>query len=193
MQGYGNNTGGAAISKIVVLTGPESCGKTTLAEQLSEHTRAPLVTESSRDYLDQKISGDSHFRYSEIDLLEIASQQHKQETQALDSKPGLLICDTDLLVLIIWSEVRFGHCHPWILDTFRDTLGLYKRHYLLCDHDIPWEADALRENPSSRGELFELYRQKLEYFGLEYSVMTGSRDNRLHAAMALLASNTPFP
>lgn len=101
---------------------------------------------------------------------------------------GLVICDTDLLVLIVWSEVRFGQSHPWILETFASRLDADNRHYLLCDCDIPWQPDPLRESADSRPELFELYKQKLDYFGLPYTVVSGSREQRLSAALALAKS-----
>mgnify|MGYP006087108399 FL=1 len=149
--------------------------------------RAPLVPEASREYLSQKMSRDSQFHYSEPDLLEIANQQQREEQLALAQNPDLLICDTDLLVLIIWSEIRFGDCHQWILDTFARNIASQKRHYLLCDYHIPWQPDPLRENPDDREELFNLYQQKLEHYQLNYSVIKGSLHERMEASMGLLA------
>ena len=146
-----------------------------------------MVPEVSRDYLNQKISQDSHFLYSEPDLLEIASQQVHVEQIALNKNPNLLICDTDLLVLIIWSEVRFGYCHQWILDTFKDSLSSHKRHYVLCDYNIPWQPDPLRENPDDREDLFQLYQQKLDFYQLDYSIIAGSVSERVDASMELIA------
>ena len=54
------------IKEIVVVTGPESCGKTTLARQLADRWEAPLVSEAARDYLQNKGS------YQKSDLLKIA-------------------------------------------------------------------------------------------------------------------------
>ena len=148
--------------------------------------RAPLVPEVSREYLNQKISRDSHFRYSESDLLEIANQQQCKEQQALDKNPGLLICDTDLLVLIVWSEIRFGICHKWILDTFASNISMQQRHYFLCDCQVPWEPDPMRENADDREELFQLYQQKLEHHQVDYSIIEGNVDERVAQSMGLL-------
>jgi len=104
----------------------------------------------------------------------------------LNKESSLLLCDTDLLVIIIWSEVRFGHCHPWILDTFKQQITNPSRHYLLCDYDVPWEADPLRESADSRDTLFELYKQKLEHYKLDYSVMRGDVQNRVASAQTIL-------
>jgi len=177
-------------SDILVLTGPESCGKTTLATMLSETLQAPLVPEVSREYLDQRLSQDSQFQYSESDLLEIADRQFQSEEFALAKSPGILVCDTDLLVLIIWSEVRFGHCHDWILDAFDESISRGRRHYLLCDYQIPWEPDPLREHADSREKLFRLYLQKIEFFGLSCSIVEGDPGERLDLAIDILNTNT---
>lgn len=166
-----------------MLTGPESCGKTTLATALGKALQVPVVPETSRDYLNQKLSVHGGFRYSEKDLLAIAHEQQTLENKALKQQPELLVCDTDLLVIILWSEVRFGECHPHILDTFENVIAEGNRHYLLCDHDIPWHPDPLRESADDRPELYDLYQQKLEHYDLPYTVMTGNEQKRLAKAL----------
>jgi nicotinamide riboside kinase len=169
-----------------VLTGPESCGKTTLAHTLCESLHAPLVPEVAREYLNQKINLNNQFEYSEPDLLEIATAQDKTEAMVLEKQPALVLCDTDLLVLIIWSEVRFGHCHPWILDTFASRTEQHNRYYLLCDFNVPWQPDPLRESSDSREELYNLYLQKLEHYNLDYTIMAGSVQERMDLATKML-------
>ena len=178
--------GGFEITELLVLTGPESCGKTTLAERLSRSLVAPLVPEVARDYLVHKMDNDSHFQYDEKDLLKIARQQVDAESRSLVSSPDILVCDTDLLVLIVWSEVRFGFCHSWILNSFDSLLESHNRHYLLCDTDVPWEHDPLRESADSREELFQLYIQKLDHYGLKYDVVSGTETQREARAINLI-------
>ena len=145
-----------------------------------------MVPEASRPYLNERMAVDGNFRYSESDLLAIARAQHQAERDALAAQPRLLVCDTDLLVIILWSEVRFGQCHSWIRDTFAAVNGRGERHYLLCDCDIPWQHDPLRESADSRPELFELYRQKLEHYRLPFTVVSGERERRLATALATI-------
>ena len=38
-------------TEILVITGPESSGKTTLAAQLADYWKTPIVAEASRGYL----------------------------------------------------------------------------------------------------------------------------------------------
>ena len=99
------------IKEIVVLTGPESCGKTTLARQLADRWEVPLVNEAARDYLQNKDS------YKESDLLEIAKLQNAMEQKKTVLPAEKLVCDTDLLVILIWSEFKYGSCDPWIRET----------------------------------------------------------------------------
>ena len=138
----------------IVLTGPESSGKTTLAEQLAAHYKISWVPEYARSYLHQL--GRS---YREEDLLAIAQGQVQQEDKAARANPHLLICDTSLLVILIWSRVRYGRCHPWIKAQWQQRTV---DHYLLCRPDLPWHPDPQRENPHTRDELFVLYQQALQ-------------------------------
>jgi len=171
-------------TEILVMTGPESSGKTTLAGLVAEYWGTPLVPEMARDYLKGKDS------YQQHELLEIAKQQHKQERMALSRFPEKIVCDTDLLVIMIWSEVKYGHCDPWIYSTFENCIKqpTSTRYYYLCDPDIPWQADPLRENPKNRDELFRLYLQKLDNYALDYSVIKGKPQERLQQILTISAS-----
>lgn len=173
------------MTQIHVLTGPESSGKTTLASTLANYWSAPLVAEQSRIYLEER-SGDPEFSYAQADLLAIARKQISVEQFALAEEPEQLICDTDLLVLIVWSEVKYGNCDKWILDQFRQGLDLGNRHYILCDWQIPWEADPLRENPDDREKLFRLYQSRLTDFGIDYTAVSGSSMQRFKQIQAAL-------
>jgi nicotinamide riboside kinase len=166
-------------SEIIVITGPESSGKTTLAGQLSDHWEAPLVPEIARDYLKGKNS------YQQHDLLKIAEQQYEQEQIFLSHFIGKIICDTDLLVIMIWSEFKYGYCDPWIYNTFENSIKqkASTRYYYLCDSKIPWQADELRENPDNRDELFNLYLQKLKQYELDHSIVKGGQDERLQQVL----------
>ena len=168
------------MTRLFVTTGPESSGKTTLARQLSCAFQAPLVTEASRDYLTALYAKHPGYRYDASDLLHIARLQTTRERQAQRGATPLLVCDTDLLVIVIWSEVVFGSCAPALMKLFEDSLAQAQRHYLLCDwRGIPWEPDPLRENPHDRDMLFARYQAKLEQLQLNYDVVSGIEAQRL--------------
>ena len=156
----------------VVVTGPESSGKTTLARTLAAHYQVPWVEEYARNYIEQLARP-----YQEADLLRIAQGQTQVEDKAAQNHPPLLICDTSLLVIYVWSHYRYGRCHPWIEDQ------LAQRpvdHYLLCRPDLPWQPDPQRENPHDRDELFSQYEKML--CEKSYTIVAGQGSVRLKAA-----------
>ena len=160
----------------VIITGPESSGKTTLAAALAAHYGTPWVPEYARTYLDQLDRP-----YREADLLEIAQGQVRQEEAAARSKPNLLLCDTSLLVIKIWSDYRYGRCHPWIEAQLAQRPV---RHYLLCRPDIPWQPDPQRENPHDRDKLFVLYQQALRT--KPHTTIEGNQAQRMSISIEII-------
>lgn len=161
--------------KRISVTGPESTGKSWLAEQLASHYQTHWVTEFAREYLEE--NGPD---YGPEDVVKIAKGQLEKEEKAALQCRKLLFCDTDMLVTKIWSEVVFGACPPWIEQQF--TTHVYDL-YLLCYPDIPWEADPLRENPENREELFWLYESALRKQGFPFRVVKGMGTQRLENAI----------
>ena len=147
------------MAKIIV-TGPESCGKTTLSQALSNHFRIPFSKEYAREYL-QELGRD----YSQEDLITIAKKQ-------LEFEQDIQLLDTDLITIKIWSNYKYGSCDKWILEQI-ETQKSEKRFYLLCSPDIPWQADKQRENPNNREELFEIYKQELDDLEYNYFIVKG--------------------
>lgn len=173
------------MTRLLITTGPESSGKTTLATHLSATLDAPLVSEASRDYLTALYAKHPGCRYDQSDLLHIARLQLARESAAQRSDTPLLVCDTDLLVIVVWSEVVFGSCAPALMQLFEDSLHAGERRYLLCDwHGIAWEPDPLRENPHDRHLLHARYRAKLEALGLPFRSVGGNEESRLRQALA---------
>lgn len=177
----------------IAITGPESSGKTTLARQLAARFDAPCTPEYARIYLNLL-----QRPYTVSDIPAIARGQVRWEDtlQILANKPEkyksadfppLLICDTDILVLKIWSEFKYGHCDPYILERWREC-----RYdlYLLCLPDIPWAEDPLREHPAQRHELLQIYRSELSASGVPFSEIGGSSLERLGAAVAAIMQHT---
>ncbi|MES2624421.1 MAG: ATP-binding protein [Pseudomonadota bacterium] len=176
------------MTHILITTGPESCGKTTLAIQLGKKLHAPVVTEASRDWLNERYRLEPGYQYQQNDLLTIARLQHAREQEALAHNSRYLVCDTDLLVIVIWSEVVFGNCDSEIIDLLHHTLATTRRTYLLCDHHIPWQYDPLRVNPFDRDVLFALYLAKLESLGAEFITACGNKSERVMQVLRDIAA-----
>lgn len=163
--------------KKIAIIGPESTGKSTLCLGLAKHFNDPFVPEYGRKYLE--IKGRN---YQEADLLEITKGMLKMEDEKSSEAKRFLFCDTDLIMMKVWYEVKYGKCHPFVLDKLSQKPYDY---YLLCSPDLPWEADPLRENPNIREELFERYQQELEAYGFDYSVISG-KESRLDNAIEVV-------
>jgi len=164
--------------KRIAITGPESTGKSFLAQLLADHYRTVWIPEFSRVYLLQQ---EGSYNYS--DILKIARGQWKSEKALAKIARKVLFADTEMIVCKIWCEVKYGKCHQWILDAVeKQEYDLY----LLMEPDLPWEPDPLREHPESRKYLFDLYRNELEDRNLNYRIVSGLGDARLKNAIGFV-------
>ncbi len=166
-----------AIIKIAIV-GPESTGKSSLAQGLATHYGAPWVPEIARDYLKNRGGA-----YQLNDIIEIAYLQLKAEEEQIKNAHRFLFCDTTLLVNIIWASFVFKSIPQQLIDHYRS--DDYKLH-LLCHIDLPWEYDPLREHPQYREELFNLYAENLKQSNANFEVIRGQNNNRLQNAIAAI-------
>ena len=171
------------LKKIVIL-GPESTGKSTLCDALSKHYQTIWCEEYAREYLSKNGTA-----YTYENLLTIAEGQIANEERAtqkaIQENKSHLIIDTDMYVMKVWCEYVFNNCHPYILDQ------ISKRQYdayLLCDIDLPWTADEMREYPDEqpRKELFALYKELLMNQNTPWGIVSGTGEARTKNAIDLI-------
>jgi nicotinamide riboside kinase len=172
----------AAHGLTVVVTGAECSGKTTLASDLAGRLCVPWVGEYAREYLAERP------RYAAEDLVAIGEGQLRAE-RLVAARSSLVVADTDLLVVRIWSDERFGARDPR-LDAAIDALLAGPRHrfYLVPRPEMPWEPDPLREHPHERDRLHALHLTLLAELGLPHLELHGSRQARLEAAASAVAA-----
>ena len=169
-----------SIKKIVVI-GPESTGKSTLCEKLAAHYQTSWVPEYAREYLEKHGP-----EYSFEDLKDIAAGQIELEEEAVKElhekhSPPKLFIDTDMYVMKVWSEFVFNKCNNWILNRIAErNYDLY----LLCDVDLPWTKDDLREYPDLkvRKKLYCFYKDLLVNQHVPWCEISGDYDERLSKA-----------
>ncbi|UJP66108.1 AAA family ATPase [Mongoliitalea daihaiensis] len=163
--------------KKVVIIGPESTGKSTLAQQLAAYFQCPWVPEFAREYLDAL---DRSYTFG--DLLPIAKGQLDSEDQLAEQAKNILICDTDLHVIKVWSEHKYGKLDAWVDEQVQKRV--YDL-YLLTAIDIPWEEDPMREHPdpAMREYFWNLYLRLIAQTGIPYEVIAGDMDVRLEKSI----------
>jgi len=175
--------------KKIVIIGPESTGKSTLAAQLAEHFETAWCPEFAREFL---LSNGKDYTYE--DLLTIAKGQLSLEdeyTTSLEehSLPLLenggnipLFIDTDMYVMKVWCEFVFGECHRLILDNI---VSRKYDLYLLCNVDLPWIKDELREYPDleTRQKLYYIYKDTMINQSTPWIDISGNYEERLAKAI----------
>ena len=164
-----------AIRKIVI-TGPESTGKTELAAALSIKYNALYIPEYARQYVENL---DRKYTYADVE--EIARQQIELESEFIKKTTKILFYDTYLIITKVWFDVVF-HKHPDWLDNYiqESQIDLY----LLCNTDLPWIADGIRENGGEmRERLFEIYRDELDKYNFQYRIISGNGTDRTDNAI----------
>ncbi len=164
----------------IALFGPESTGKTTLAQQLARYYNSIWVPEYARHYLQRKWNNERK-TCEQSDILPIAVGQMKIENESALKTDTVLICDTDLLETMVYSEEYYeGSCDPLVKKyAVENTYDLYFLTYI----DTPWEADDLRDKPNEREEMFQAFQQTLIDYKRPYVLLKGNKKERLQEAV----------
>lgn len=166
------------ILKRIAIVGPECTGKSDLAAFLAEYYTTAWVPEFARSFLDVL-----NRPYQKSDLNTIAKGQALLEKTYESKANRILVCDTTLLVIKIWSEFKYGDCHEEIIQE----LNKHRYDlYLLTNVDLPWVDDPQREHPHQRQQLFTIYKNELQKMNTAFVEIKGERTERRAAAIAAI-------
>lgn len=162
--------------KKIVITGPESTGKTVLCRQLAAHFSAPFVPEYAREYV---VSLGRRYTYTDIEY--IARKQTEIEKEFSLNARNYLFFDTYLIITKIWFQWCYNKYPKWI-DTWLQASDVDL--FLLCNTDIPWESDEVRENGGeNRNTLFNLYLNEIKKYNFRYSIISETGTKRIENAI----------
>ncbi len=163
----------------IVVTGPECTGKTTVARYLGRHYKVTVIPEYARDY----ISGLGR-PYGYEDVAHVARHQIEEEREAVKKTGSFIILDTHLVITRVWFEVVFGKVPGFLLEQMKKKNNYY---FLLCNTDIEWVPDDVRENGGEMREtLFQRYHRIIEHYGWPYDILKGTGEERYRNALKLM-------
>jgi len=170
----------------IAIIGPESSGKSVLAQQLAVHFNEPLVKEYAREHLEKNGTF-----YEKVDLDFFAKKQIEKENAALNNANQFLFCDTNTLSIKVWSLYKYGTCSHYLQTQTENSI--YDKSLLLYP-DLPYQDDPLREDQplKNRLELFDLFEQELKKANATYSIIKGLEKDRLDNAIKSLQSLFSF-
>lgn len=161
--------------KRILITGPESCGKTTLAQRLAEIWNTTWTPEYAREYIETEL-GNNMDQLTPKDLNIIAERHYEQEHYAWLNGHHVTFSDTCAIETEIYANEFFGYVDPFIISKIepeRYDLALLMRP------DIPWEADPQRNLPDRRQEFYGKFKEKLEQYGIPYVEVGGLWEERI--------------
>lgn len=167
----------------IVLFGPESTGKSSLAETLAKEFTTEWVPEFARDYLQKKYDNSAEV-CAPTDLIPIAKGQIQLENERSKNANTYLFCDTNVLQTLTYAKVYYANFTSTVLE---QCVNQHKyTYYFLTYIDTPWVEDDLRDKPNQRSEMFTIFENVLIQRKLPYTVLKGNLKQRLQKATSII-------
>ena len=168
-----------ARPKIIVITGAESTGKSTLSEALALHYNVPFIPEIAREHVEKL---DRKYNYQDVE--NIARNQIKALNNYKNSDYPYIFVDTWLIITKIWFEKVFKKMPEWLeKEIHENKIDLF----LICDIDLPWIFDRVRENGGEqRTILHNNYIEEIKKLKTKFDIITGEKETRFQNALQFL-------
>ena len=152
--------------KKVLITGSESCGKTTLTDNLAKHFNTNRAHEFARDYL-------TSMNFDMNDMDQIAIGQYDLQEKIIPASNKVFFSDTSAIETYIYAIKYFGTSSATI-DKY---VELQKERYdlvLLMTPEVKWVDDGLRNLNEVRWEMHQKYIELLDKLGIKYHIISGT-------------------
>lgn len=172
----------AYYAKRICVFGPESSGKSTLAQSLASYFSTVMVPEYGRAYTDA-----FGVECSAADLLCIAEGQAAAMAAGARHANRILITDTDPVLTAVWAQMLLGVRMPELDNVAASDF------YLLTGIDIPWTDDGTRYFPDmpTRRRFFELCEAELNRRSLPFVRIAGGMEARLRDSVQAITARYP--
>ena len=166
----------------ISLHGPESVGKSMLAERLASHYGTVWVPEYGRAYCEAHGTD-----LGEDALLHIADVQQSTANGAARWCDRRLFLDTDPLMTAAWCEMMIGRIPDALLERPKADL------YLMLEPDLAWVDDGTRlyGDAESRDRFARICRHVLETAGVRWEPVEGTAQDRFDGAVAAVERLAP--
>jgi nicotinamide riboside kinase len=164
---------------IYVITGAESTGKSALTEWLANYFNVPYIPEFARSYIENL-----RRPYTYEDVEEIAMTQIKQINEYKNTSYPFIFADTWLIITKVWFELVFGESPLWLENEIKNTpVNLF----LVCDIDLPWIPDPVRENGGEkRVMLHKKYLEIIKENHFDYKIVSGKNSERYNNSLKII-------
>jgi len=168
--------------KKIVISGPESSGKSTLTKELAEYFESDYYPEYAREYVENLTE-----KYTYNDVVLIAKHQIEELSKTNFKKANRFVFyDTGLIITKVWFEYVFKKVPDFLLKSLTE---IKIDCYLLCYPDLAWKSDNVRENGGVfRVELFEKYKSEIEKYKINYFIIRKNGIQRFLSAKEYLSS-----
>lgn len=165
--------------KRVLITGSESCGKSTLADNLAKHFNTVRAQEFARDYL-------TSMNFDMNDMDKIAIGQYELQEEVIKKANKVYFSDTSAIETYVYAIKYFGKSS----ETIDKYLSLQKGRYdlvLLLTPEVKWVDDGLRNLNEVRWEMHKKYVEILLKLEIPYHVISGTDyEERTKKAISLV-------
>jgi HTH-type transcriptional repressor of NAD biosynthesis genes len=186
--------------KKFIFVGPESTGKTTLCQYLSNKYSTPWVSEMCRIVAEEKTSiinpnisaNDINFNFILDDFINMANRQNHEENLLTQKATNILICDNDSFALTVWCERYLGKYYNEIYDIYKkaDYLENEKKIYILTKPNVPFIQDGLRDGEHIRDWMYNKFLEEFKNKNIKYYIIDSPNyDERYLQAIKIIEDN----
>lgn len=151
----------------VGIIGPESTGKSTLAQYLARRYNGVLIPEYAREYM-QHLAPTYDYTYQDVENIAKHQVTQLQELHSTMGQEDLVFFDTELIITKVWFLHKYHSCPDFVEEALR---AYPMDVYLLCYPDIAWEPDPVRENPHLRQYLYDWYEREIQALDIPYYIV----------------------